>query len=44
VDALIYLTDGDGSFPGQSPDYPTLWIFIESKVEDPPFGAVIRIK
>jgi predicted metal-dependent peptidase len=41
-DALVYLTDGQGSFPGKEPVYPVIWgsIIKESKY---PFGDVVDI-
>ncbi len=43
LDALIYITDGYGSFPKQAPGYPVLWLVPESGFENPPFGQLIRI-
>ena len=40
-DALIYLTDGDGTFPGTAPDYPVLWGTIKKNTY--PFGEVIQV-
>lgn len=42
-DALIYLTDGFGSFPAKPPLYPVLWIMTPHSRPDVPFGEVIRI-
>jgi predicted metal-dependent peptidase len=41
-DALVYLTDGMGSFPGVAPNYPVIWgnIYTGSKY---PFGDVVDI-
>lgn len=41
-DALIYLTDGMGSFPAKAPSYPVMWgnIYPSSKY---PFGEVIDV-
>ncbi len=41
-DALVYLTDGMGSFPNDAPRYPVVWgsIFEASKY---PFGDVVNI-
>jgi predicted metal-dependent peptidase len=39
--ALVYLTDGEGSFPIQEPPYPVLWILLTrpgSQPESVPFG------
>jgi predicted metal-dependent peptidase len=43
LDALIYLTDGFGSFPPKAPLYPVLWIMTGQSLPKMPFGAVIRI-
>ena len=43
IDALIYLTDGFGSFPDKRPPYPVLWIMTEHSQPEVPFGEVIRI-
>ncbi len=42
-DALIYLTDGEGSFPKNPPEYPVLWIITGNARPIVPFGEVIRI-
>ena len=43
LDALVYLTDGFGTFPDKEPDYPVIWI-LESSVHPPvPFGQVIHL-
>ena len=42
-EALIYLTDGDGAFPEKEPDYPTIWIYIDSRAKPPPFGQLLSI-
>lgn len=41
-DALVYLTDGLGSFPEKEPKYPVIWgsIYEESKY---PWGEVVQI-
>jgi len=41
-DALIYLTDGDGEFPPETPDYPVLWGCIADD-RSFPFGEVVRL-
>ena len=41
-DALVYLTDGYGSFPTHPPAYPVLWGSISDDVRYP-FGDVVRI-
>lgn len=44
-DALIYLTDGYGSFPSSAPSYPTLWGNISPELKDThyPFGEVVAV-
>ena len=44
-DALVYLTDGYGTFPQPAPSYPTLWGNITKDLKDGhyPFGEVIDI-
>lgn len=44
IDALIYLTDGFGRFPGKRPPYPVLWIMTEHSQPEVPFGEVIRLE
>jgi predicted metal-dependent peptidase len=44
LDALIYLTDGFGSFPKKPPSYPLLWIMTEHSQPSVPFGEVIRLR
>jgi predicted metal-dependent peptidase len=41
-DALVYLTDGQGSFPDKAPAYPVIWgnIYPASKY---PFGDVVEV-
>lgn len=41
-DALVYLTDGFGSFPQRAPQYPVLWGDIMQQVRYP-FGDVVHI-
>ena len=41
--ALVYFTDGLGDFPAQEPDYPVLWLMVNSDVR-PNFGEVLRVK
>ena len=43
VDALVYLTDGYGSFPAQSPDYPVIWGNISGGSVKYPFGDVVDV-
>jgi predicted metal-dependent peptidase len=42
-DALIYMTDGLGSFPEQEPRYPVLWCAIKGYRVTYPFGEVVEI-
>lgn len=44
-DALVYLTDGYGSFPGKPPAYPVIWgnITKELKPTHYPFGDVVFV-
>lgn len=42
-DALIYLTDGDGSFPSKAPAYPVLWGDISGRPQKYPWGDVVEI-
>lgn len=43
-DALLYLTDGYGSFPSKAPSYPVLWGNISPKdAVKYPFGEVVDI-
>jgi predicted metal-dependent peptidase len=42
-DALVYLTDGYGSFPAQAPSYPVLWGDISGGKVKYPFGDVVDI-
>lgn len=41
-DALVYLTDGEGTFPDAAPSYPVLWGSI-STYSKYPFGDVVDI-
>lgn len=41
-DALIYLTDGDGSFPDKAPVYPVLWGDISKQASKYPWGDVVE--
>jgi predicted metal-dependent peptidase len=38
---LVYLTDLDGDFPSQAPDYPVLWIAYGG-ADKAPFGDVVQ--
>ena len=43
---LIYLTDLQGSFPTQEPDYPVLWVVPEgsNRGMQPPFGELLELE
>lgn len=43
-DALVYLTDGYGSFPSKAPAYPVIWGSIALDAEGYPFGDVVELK
>lgn len=42
-DVLLYLTDGDGTYPKHEPDYPVIWGDISGRKEKYPFGTVVHI-
>lgn len=44
--ALLYLTDMEGSFPDEAPEYPTLWVVPEgtTRGKTPPFGQLLEIE
>lgn len=43
-DALVYLTDGDGTFPGRAPTYPVIWGNISRPGRiNYPFGDVVHV-
>ncbi|WP_444932973.1 vWA domain-containing protein [Microbulbifer sp. JTAC008] len=44
--AVLYFSDGFGTFPNTSPSIPVLWLLTEDGQEDEqiPFGTVVRIK
>lgn len=44
-DALIYLTDGYGTFPQRAPNYPVLWGNVTKSMPDShyPFGEVVTV-
>ena len=42
-DALIYCTDGMGTFPARGPDYPVGWVLTRGGKARFPFGQVIRL-
>ncbi len=44
VDALVYLTDGDGQFPDREPtDYPVIWGDISGSPAKYPWGQVVQV-
>ncbi len=43
-DALIYCTDGHGTFPLRAPTYPVVWVVTPTGAERFPFGLVIRLE
>lgn len=44
VDALVYLTDGDGTFPSREPtDYPVIWGDISGEPKKYPWGKVVQV-
>ena len=42
-DVLLYLTDGDGTFPKHEPEYPVIWGDISGQKHKYPFGFVVHI-
>jgi len=42
-EALVFLTDGWGSFPAEEPDYPTIWGTVGKKPDDYPFGEAVTV-
>jgi len=42
-EALVYLTDGLGSFPSYAPPYPTIWGNIYGDGKQYPWGDVVNI-
>jgi predicted metal-dependent peptidase len=43
-DALIYCTDGYGTFPPKEPAYPVVWVVTTTGARSFPFGLVIRLE
>jgi predicted metal-dependent peptidase len=43
-DALIYATDGYGTFPSDPPQFPCVWIVPAHGQASFPFGEVIRLR
>jgi len=41
-DVIVYITDGYGRFPEETPIIPTIWVLTTD--EKPPFGEIIRIE
>lgn len=41
--ALIYFTDGYGTFPNTEPEYPVIWVVVGTKKEFP-FGQVVPLE
>lgn len=39
----IVITDGYTPFPSNTPPYPVLWVMVDNKHTQPPFGSVIRV-
>ena len=41
----VYLTDGEGPFPSEPPNYPVLWIVTPGGIDEDrfPFGDVVRM-
>lgn len=42
-DALVYFTDGEGTFPTETAQYPVIWCIIGNKQIIPPFGEVASL-
>lgn len=42
ISCLVYLTDGEGSFPGHEPEYPVIWTL--NKDSRVPWGTTIKIE
>jgi predicted metal-dependent peptidase len=42
IDAMVYLTDLEGSFPPEAPYYPVIWLTINHELKGP-FGDTINI-
>ena len=40
--ALVYLTDGDGAYPEQSPGFPVIWLLTQAWTV--PFGTTILME
>jgi predicted metal-dependent peptidase len=42
-DAVVYCTDGYGTFPPRPPAYPVAWVVTPGGLERFPFGEVVRL-
>ncbi|KKT80768.1 MAG: hypothetical protein A3B99_03845 [Candidatus Yanofskybacteria bacterium RIFCSPHIGHO2_02_FULL_44_12b] len=42
IAGLVYLTDGDGAYPKNPPDYPVIWVLNKDKVM--PWGESIKME
>ena len=40
---LVFLTDGEGSYPEKAPPYPVLWVLSAEGAGKPPWGRVVRM-
>ena len=40
---IILITDGYIEFPQTPPTHPTIWVMVDNKHTQPPFGSVIRV-
>lgn len=43
IDCMVYLTDGDGTFPKHAPKFPVVWGDISGDPSKYPFGDVVNI-
>lgn len=41
--ALVYLTDGCGTYPDAPPEYPVLWVLGGTHRQPPPWGVVVEV-
>lgn len=44
--ALVYFTDGYGTFPEEAPTYPVLWVLTPNSIDpqEVPFGRVVKLQ
>jgi predicted metal-dependent peptidase len=42
-DTVIYITDGFGDFPKESPNYPVLWLITKTGIDKVPFGEMLKL-